>query len=205
MAFLRSVPFQPVVYPYTLQQLQADILLETDGRLIINLTADLSFFTVEPYYLFPVFLVARPLPSIPRTKVVEEATPIFVGGQWVQVWSERDATPQEVADWDISNALIPDWPGFQLASMTAPLMNQIYVDCQSSVPCISAGIPSLIIQSAQGDLQALDTLAEALGILFLNATATRSELLDFLDELEVYNLPTSFTAALLTAINEVPE
>lgn len=143
--FLRAVPGLPVEWPYSLQQLQADVLAETGGTTIISLSADLEQLKAAPFYLFPYVVESRP-DSDTRTQRVELVEPVQLNGEWRQSWAAREATPAEIAQWDILFAPQPRWVEFGAALIFHPITD----DFQRDYPKLFSGLSTGLGQAAQG-------------------------------------------------------
>lgn len=99
-------------YPYSVQRFRMDepqLSISRDphpGELA-------TYATLEPPIL--VYAVAQIAPPIidSRTQRPLPVEAEFVDGAWRQTWPVRDATEQEIADYDAANAPPPDWNGFQ--------------------------------------------------------------------------------------------
>lgn len=127
---LRAIPGQPVLFPFSVQQLVAAIRSETGAFLNPNLP--LSTYSVAPYFLFPCEEIPAPAPSNARTRRVEPVAPVRgEDGIWRQAWAERAATPEELAIFDQLNAPPPEWLGFQRALMGAASVNALLAACLS--------------------------------------------------------------------------
>jgi hypothetical protein len=75
-------------YPYSTYQLKQDNPQTSFPSVISDeLLADWDVFPV----------VSTPYPEVNYTQDVSEGTPVFVNGQWTQVWVVSDATPEEIA------------------------------------------------------------------------------------------------------------
>jgi len=77
-------------YPYTLGNLRKDNPHTSFPR-------NPSNETLEDWNVYPVARVERPEID-PIAQNVTELTPVFVNGQWTQVWQVSDATPEEIAE-----------------------------------------------------------------------------------------------------------
>lgn len=197
-SFLRAVPGQAVQWPYSLRQLADDVLLETG--VFVSLNAPVELFRGDPFWFFPYEALPAPEPSDPRTRRVVPVDPVRgEDGSWHQGWTERDATQEEVDVFDQLNQPAPNWPAFQIAAMTAPLMTEAYLATKDRIPWILSSIPTLVDQAGKGDPTSAATLAQLLQIMFSTAGTDPEELKQFIASLAAYNLPAPFMAALASA------
>jgi hypothetical protein len=99
-------------YPYSVKQFRADepqLSISSDphpGELA-------TYATLDPPILVCAVTLVEPPTINTRTQRLLPVEAEFVDGAWRQTWPVRDATEQEIADYDAANAPPPDWPGFQ--------------------------------------------------------------------------------------------
>ncbi len=148
--YLRALPGQPVQWPYSLRQLQADVLVETNGATTISVAADPAVFTAAPYYLFPYLTTDAPATD-PRTQRAELADPVLVEGEWQQEWTVRDATEEELAQWDALNPPQPQWVQFAGALAMHPAVNTLVATAAQVAPVLHLQLGVGLGQAAKGD------------------------------------------------------
>jgi hypothetical protein len=120
--FIRAVPDQEVVYPYSLQQLQADMMMESGGNTVINVFADPLAFEQEPFYTFQVYPTTPPQVDL-NTETLTKSFRFDEDAQrWVQVWTVLPLSEEEIATREQANLPSPDWVGFY----NAILISNIY-------------------------------------------------------------------------------
>lgn len=139
--YLRAVPNQPIQFPYTLSQLQADILEETSGATTVNLGVDPLLLAEEPFYFFP-YSITTPPEVNARTERLEPNPPTLTPNGWEQTWTIREATPEELELFDRLNAPPAEWIGFQEALSTSATTNALLAACLSP-QAVSLGGPTL--------------------------------------------------------------
>jgi len=106
------------IWPYSLSQLRTDepqlsiSLSPHDGELAAMAALD------PPVLVSRVEEVAPPAVD-PRIKRIEKAHPVKADGNWLQQWTVRDATPEEIAAYDEVNAPRPDYQGFYNALLVS--------------------------------------------------------------------------------------
>jgi hypothetical protein len=99
---------------------------------------DLAPFDVHP-------VAATPRPVDTRTERAIEGDPMLTADGWQQVYSLRDATPDEIAAYDVLNASPPDWDGFKFSLLSNQEINAGLIASISIAPAATIGIvPSLI-------------------------------------------------------------
>jgi hypothetical protein len=198
--YIRAVPDQPVVWPYSIRRLAVDYLEEAGGYISINAPAEL--FEAAPFYVFPVVEVEAPELSDVRTKRVIPADPVLGGdGIWRTAWIERDATTDEIAWFDQLNAPAPEWIGFQRALMADAGVNALLATCLSvqAAPLGGATIYGGLVvglgQVAQGASPATFLEAWRGGMMAGLVTAELAEAVA--DLAAPFNLPAAFLEGLM--------
>lgn len=82
-----------------------------------------------------------------RLQRIEEGTPEAVTTEqdttWQQRWAVRDATDQEIADYDAANVPAPQWLEFGVALALSPLVTDLYAQIPAPVSqTLSIGLKS---------------------------------------------------------------
>jgi hypothetical protein len=190
--YLRALPGQPVQWPYSVRQLQADMLVETNGATTISIAADPAVFTAAPYYLFPYLTTDAPATDT-RTQRAELADPVLVEGEWQQEWTVRDATEEELAQWDALNLPQPQWIEFGLALSGIPAVDDLLGAVEAANRPLERMLSGGMLQAAQGDARTF--LAAwghclSVGLITAELVATVSALASD------YDLPAAFIEAL---------
>jgi hypothetical protein len=76
---------------------------------------------LAPFGYANVYPTVQPTEYDPRTQRIDEATPALdADGIYHQQWAVRDATDDEIADYDLATAPAPDWAGFAVALILDP-------------------------------------------------------------------------------------
>ena len=112
MTLLRRHDNNAIEWPYSVAQFKQDepSLSISDNPHAGELA---SYATLEPpIRVFHVAEVAPPAIDH-RTQQLLPVGVELVDGTWQQVWTVRDATEQEIADYDAASAPPPNWSGFQ--------------------------------------------------------------------------------------------
>lgn len=76
---------------------------------------------LAPFGYANVYPTLQPTDYNPRSERIEEVTPEpDADGIYHQQWAVRDATDDEIADYDLATAPAPDWAGFAVALILDP-------------------------------------------------------------------------------------
>jgi hypothetical protein len=145
-----------------------------------------------PILLFQVAEVAPP--PIARTQRLLPADVQLIDGEWRQVWSLRDATKQEIADFDEANRPPPRWVEFGAAvQVSAPVIQVVTVALQQ-LPPLGLGLAVGLGKAEDGkpaSFLSSWTIARSLGMVTPEIAAELAELA------QDFDLPVSFVAALV--------
>ena len=182
-------------YPYSVQELRVDepqLSISSDphpGELATYAALD------PPIEVFRVVEVAPPSIS-PRTQRLLPVEAELVEGEWKQAWTVRDATEQEVADYDAANQPPPPsprWVEFGGAVQASVLINQLLGAALQQVPALGLGLGVGLGKAADGDARVFVSswaIANAMGMVSAALLAEVTELA------EQFDLPPEFVAAL---------
>jgi hypothetical protein len=87
-----------------------------------------------------------------RTQRIEESPPEPDDNNvYRQTWSIRDATAQEIADYDTSILPPPDWTGFAMEAMVNTEINSMLSAILAQVPGLYGGLTVGLGQAGQGN------------------------------------------------------
>ena len=182
-------------YPYSVQQLRVDeprLSVSSDphpGELATYAALD------PPVLVFRVVEVAPPSIN-PRTQRLLPVGAELVEGEWRQAWTVRDATEQEVADYDAANqapAPSPRWVEFGGAVQASILINQLLGTALQQVPALGLGLGVGLGKAADGDARVFVSswaIANAMGMI---SAALLAEVTGLAEQ---FDLPPEFVAAL---------
>ena len=140
MAFIR-IREDYIQWPYSPGQLRADEpQLSLSRELPDHELATLAQVGVYVARVQP----TEPPAADPRTERVEEVTPIQVAVEvgeedsWLQQWTIRDATLEEIAAYDAANAPVPDYQAFYDALIASPVYQSISMKAALFQPLLAA-------------------------------------------------------------------
>lgn len=124
-------------YPYTKEMLKGSYPNTSFPELITDELA-------KDFGCYPVTPTDRPAYD-PRTQKTEELDPSWSDSEWKQVWTVRDATPEEIEAYDAENAPEPEWSKFKYTLLTDSAINEKLAEGMSLAPAAVLGIvPSLL-------------------------------------------------------------
>jgi hypothetical protein len=193
--YLRAVPGQPVVWPYSLRQLQADVLIETNGATTISVAADPAVFRAAPYYLFPYTRADAPATD-PRTQRAELADPVLMEGEWRQAWRIRDATTEELAQWDALNAPQPNYDllyrGLMGSTVYQSYIGRAIASNSNAMPVAMAVLMDAL-REARTREPIVPAITAALGMVLQAGQFTPSELAELDALLHAANLQDTYS------------
>jgi len=179
-------------WPYSVAQLRADeprISVSSDPH-----TAELaSYATLDPPIL--VFEVIEVEP--PANTRLQRLMPVEVklaDKEWRQVWSFRNATEQEILDFDEANRPPPRWVEFGAAVQVSAAVNQLMTVALQQLPPLGLGLAVGLGKAADGEPASFLsswTIARSLGMVTPEVAAELAELA------QDFDLPASFVAALV--------
>lgn len=99
----------PIKYPYSIWDLRND-------NPNVSFAADPAPADLAAYHVYPV--IPSPRPADSRELRAVEAEPIRTDEGWRQVWTVREATPEEIEEWDAAYAAAPELtPAEKLAAI----------------------------------------------------------------------------------------
>ena len=195
-------------WPYSVAQFRADepqLSISNDphpGELASYAALD------PPILVFKVADVAPP-PIDPRTQRLLPVGVEQVDGAWRQAWPVRDATEQEIADYDAANQPPPpppDFVAFNEALLTENGFEAVWSAVLNIEPMLAIAMPAYLETfRTNGDpSQYLISISKAIALLETDEQRQYivSELLDL--SLRC-NLPSDFIAALQTLVQSPPE
>jgi len=146
MNYTLAKPGSNLIYPYSLSLLR----LENPN---ISFPASPSEEDLQPFDCFFVIPTEPPALEDPRTQRISESEPVQnFEGQWEQTWITRDATEQEIAEWDAINRPIPqpDWVAFKLLSQSSPEFKGIITQALVSDPVNALGLQTELNEVIHG-------------------------------------------------------
>ena len=156
---------------------------------------------LAPFGYANVTLTSQPTDYDPRTQRVEEAEPeTDVDGIYHQQWTIRDATEQEIAEWDIitNPPSQPDWVAFKLLSLSSSEFKEIMTQAIISDPVNALGIQTELNEVIRG----ADSrpLCAALSSVFNSVEPEPAILHSFAAAARMMHLPDEFVDMLLSLI-----
>jgi len=178
------------VWPYDLAQLRAD-------NPNVSFPAAPTPDDLAPFGVFEV-VSAEPPPCDLRSQRLEEAQPEQVGDAWQQRWTVRDASPEEIADYDAANQPPPDWPRFKRVALGSDILNQILVAAYQSVPVAAGALASALLRAESGDCA---DFAAAWSAITRAVPVSSDVTAGFAGVARACSLPTEFVAALQPSPN----
>jgi hypothetical protein len=86
-----------------------------------------------------------------RTQRIEESKEPMVDddGSYHQVWIVRDATEQEIADWDAAH-IQPDWRAFKQTALASGSLKAILLEAQLAAPQAASALTPALFRAEQG-------------------------------------------------------
>lgn len=124
-----------------------------------------------------------------RIQRVEETLPEESGGVYYQQWSIRNATEQEIYEYDNAHLPAADWKGFATEVMVNTEVNSLLSTVLSQLPGIYGGLTVGLSQAGQGDPSMFMTSWDYL----VNMEMVDQETISLLQSLaNKYNLPVNF-------------
>lgn len=187
-------PNSDLVFPYSLTRLRAD---NPNISFPINPTEG----DLEPFHCFFVTTTEPPLLTEPRTQRISESEPVQnLDGKWEQTWTIRDATEQEIAEWDLINnpAPQPDWVAFKLLSQSSPEFKGVITQALVSDPVNALGLQIELNEVIRG--KDSRPFYAALSSVFNSVEPDPAILRSFAAEARVMHLPGEFVDMLLSLI-----
>jgi hypothetical protein len=198
--FLRAVPDQDVIYPYTLQQLQADVMIQSGGNTIISLAADPVAFEQEPFYLFQVYPTESPVIDLNTQTLNKIAEFDEFTQRWVVAWLTVDLSPEEIAARELANAPGPNWVGFYDAILISSIYQAVV---QKGMLPGNTGLSTSIallantLTEANNGRPNVGALQASMSLVLMNAQPTAEEVTELHDLAVLYNLPPDLQQAIL--------
>jgi hypothetical protein len=178
------------VWPYDLADLRRD---NPNVSFSISPTLD----DLAPFGVFEV-VSAEPPPCDLRSQRLEEAQPELNDGVWAQRWTVRDATAEEVADYDAANQPPPDWARFKRVALGSDTLNAILATAYQSVPVAAGALASALLRAESGDCADFAAAWSAI----TRAVPVSSEVAaGFAGVARACSLPSEFVAALQPSPN----
>jgi|LakMenEpi03Aug12_release.lakeMendotaPanAssembly.Ray.scaffolds.fasta_scaffold00699_11 hypothetical protein len=190
---LTKLDFNPI-YPYSLSRLRAE-------NPNISFPDSPSEGDLEPFHCFSVALTEPPLLTDSRTQRISESEPAQNSdGKWEQTWTIRDATEQEIAEWDLINNPIPqpDWVAFKLLSQSSPEFKGIITQALVSDPVNALGLQIELNEVIRGEDSR--PFYAALSSVFNSVEPDPAILRSFAAEASAMHLPEEFVNMLLSLI-----
>lgn len=189
--FLRLRPTGPQ-WPYS-----AALLREDEPRLSVSSNPHpgelASYADLDPPILVYQVTEVDPPAMDPRTQRLNPADVELIEQEWRQVWTVRDATEQEVAEFDEANRPPPRWTEFGAALQVSTPVNQLTMTALHQAPPLALGLAIGLSKAADGQPEAFLnswSIARSLGMI-------SPPLVDELAELgRGCDLPPTFVAAL---------
>lgn len=191
-SILRLVP-TGTQYPYSVAQLRTD-----EPRLSVSLDPHpgelASYAALEPpILLFRVAEVAPPAMNL-RTQRLLPVDVELVDNEWRQVWSVRDATEEEIAEYDAANQPSPRWVEFGAAVQANPAINQLIGTALQQVPALGLGLGVGLGKAADGDARVFLSswsIAKQLNLITPQLVAEVTALA------QQFDLPANFVSSLI--------
>ena len=194
MNLILSKPNSDLVFPYSITQMRMD-------NPNISFPEDPTEGDLEPFHCFFVVSTEPPLLTEPRTQRISESEPVQNSdGKWEQTWITRDATEQEISEWDIINnpAHQPDWVAFKLLSQSSPEFKGVITQALVSDPVNALGLQTELNEVIRG----ADSrpFYAALSSVFNSVEPDPAILHIFAAEARAMHLPDEFVDMLLSLI-----
>lgn len=179
-------------WPYSVAQLRAD-----EPRLSVSNDPHpgelASYAALEPaILLFRVTEVSPPAIN-PRTQRLLPVQAKLIDGAWQQAWQVRNATEQEIAEYDAANKPQPRWVEFGAAVQANPAINQLIGAALQQVPALGLGLGVGLGKAADGDARVFLSswsIAKQLNLITPQLVAEVTALA------QQFDLPADFVAAL---------
>lgn len=191
--FLRAFPEQDIIYPYTLQMLQADVMIESGGNTFLSLNADPVVFEQEPFYLFQAYPTEAPVIDPDTQTLTVSAAYNPLSERYEQVWETVDLSEEEIEARRVSNVPQPDWVGFY----DAILISNIYqaVVQRGMVPgntglSTSIALLANALTEANNGRANVGAIQAAMTLVLMNASPSVEELQELYDLAVLYHFPT---------------
>ena len=127
MSYIYSINNVIIKYPYT----RGDLTRDNPN---VSFPPDPTPEDLAPFNVFIVFSIERPTLTDPRTQKIQRGSPIFQNGRWEEVWIIRQATQEEIVEYDITNAPEPEWETFKTGIIQSSSMNSAFLSALSSAP-----------------------------------------------------------------------
>lgn len=131
-------------YPYPLSMLR-------NSFPNISFPEVISDDLAEKFGCYPVIFKDRP-ECDPRTEKAEESEPVLTDKGWEQSWVVRDATEEEINEYDALHAEGPDWDRFKFSLLTDENINSSLVQSIQVAPAASIGIVPSLINAESGKI-----------------------------------------------------
>lgn len=146
MNYILAKPDFNPIYPYSLFQLRVE-------NPNISFPVYPSEDDLKPFHCFFVIPTEPPILENPRIRRISESDPVQNSdGKWEQTWTTRDATEQEIAEWDTINnpPPQPDWVAFKLLSQSSPEFKNIITQALISDPVNALGLQTELNEVIRG-------------------------------------------------------
>lgn len=128
-----------------------------------------------------------------RSQRIEEAEPLITDdGTFHQDWIVRDATEQEIADWDLAH-IQPDWRAFKQTALGSSALNSIALDAQPLVPIAVGALAPALLRAEHG---LVEDFADSWAAIIAAVNVGPDVLGAFVAKAEECHLPSAFIAAL---------
>lgn len=198
MNYVLAKPDSPIVYPYPIWKLRED-----NPNFSIP-----GSVTEEDLALFDCFTVVQTaLPNVDiRTKRFTESDPLLnAEGKWEQTWEVRDATPEEIQEWDSLHTVTPtpDWTSFKLLFQGSPdiktLLKQALIDDPANALSLQIELNEVI---RGGDAR---PFYAALTSVFTTVSPPPEIIQTFVSAAQVANLPKDFISGLSNLLPPVEQ
>jgi len=184
MAYILAENEMIVQYPFTRSDLLA---AHPNVSFPFNLTAE----DLEP---FGVYILAESLkPEDTREMRAVELEPQLIDGVWTQVWDMREATAEELAEFDALHAPQPDWLAFAVELISSSSISSFLDMLPAGV---ANGLSIGLSEASKGDTRIFLQLWQRVLAAGVISTSIIEEMAVFAIQ---YNLPMDFIAALAPA------
>jgi hypothetical protein len=152
-----------------------------------------SYAALDPPILLFVVSEVSPPAIDPRSQRLVNGVHL-VDNEWRQVWSLRDATEQEIADFDEANRPPPRWVEFGAAVQVADPVIQLMTVALQQIPPLGLGLAVGLGKAEDGKPASFLSswmIARSLGMVTPEIAAEVAELA------QDFDLPASFLSALV--------